>query len=178
MSKFSLSPFSPWRDGYAKENSYGDEGFSVRSVLLALAGCAGVSVQRVASEADYQGGVRFYQPQPYLLVTDAKGAIETSVVYLPKTNEEYAYRVRSGLNGRRKATLDQARPDLDRRLADERRGRDPDGCRRAWPGGRRVQGRSRAAGRARAGLYAIEFDPKTGLASGLRRVELKVESSK
>ncbi len=65
-------------------------------VLLALAGCAGVSVQRVASEADYKGGVRFYRPQPYLLVTDAKGAIETSVVYLPKMTEEYSFRVPPG----------------------------------------------------------------------------------
>ena len=149
-------------------------------VLLAFAGCAGVSVQRVASEADYKGGVRFYRPQPYLLVTDAKGAIETSVVYLPKTNEEYAYRVRSGLNGvDAKATLDQGWNLTS--IGDSR----TNGAAEILTA---VGGLGRAAAAFKGvlappdelapGLYAIEFDPKTGLASGLRRVDLKVESSK
>jgi hypothetical protein len=55
-------------------------------VLLVLYGCAGVSVARLDSDSSYRGGVRFYRPQPYLLVTDAKGALETSIVYLPKVN--------------------------------------------------------------------------------------------
>jgi hypothetical protein len=149
-------------------------------VLLCLAGCAGVSIQRVASDSDYKGGVRFYRPQPYLLVTDAKGAIETTVIYLPKTNEEYAFRVRPGLNGvDAKATLDQGWNLTS--IGDSR----TNGAAEILTA---VGGLGRAAAAFNGvlappdelapGLYAIEFDPKTGLASGLRRVELKVETSR
>jgi len=154
--------------------------FRIVPVLLALAGCAGVSVQRIESEADYKGGVRFYRPQPYLLVTDAKGAIETSVVYLPKTNEEYSFRVRAGLNGvDAKATLDQGWNLTS--IGDSR----TNGAAEVLTA---VGGLGRAASvltgviaspeELAPGLYAIQFDPKTGLASGLVRVELNAETSR
>ncbi len=149
-------------------------------VLFCLAGCAGVSIQRVASDADYKGGARFYRPQPYLLVTDAKGSIETTVIYLPKTNEEYAFRVRAGFNGvDAKATLDQGWNLTS--IGDSR----TNGAAEILTA---VGGLGRAAAAFKGvlaspeelspGLYAIEFDSQTGLASGLRRVELKVETSK
>ena len=151
------------------------------ALLICLAGCAGVTVERLASEADYRGGVRFYRPQPYLLVTDAKGALETSIVYLPKTSEEYAFRVRPGWNGvEAKGAFDQGWNLTS--IGDSR----TNGAAEVLTA---VGGLGRAAGTfpgilppregdLAPGLYAIEFDPKTGLASGLRRIELKVETSK
>jgi len=149
--------------------------------LLFLSACAGVAVERIRSDADYRGGVRFYRPQPYLLVTDAKGAIETSIVYLPKTTEEYALRVRPGLNGvDAKATFDQGWNLTS--IGDAR----TNGAAEILTA---VGGLGRAAAAFKGviaaqeaelapGLYAIEFDPATGLASGLRRVALKVENAK
>jgi hypothetical protein len=149
--------------------------------LLFLSACAGVTVDRVRSDADYRGGVRFYRPQPYLLVTDAKGAIETSIVYLPKTSEEYVLRVRPGLNGvDAKANFDQGWNLTS--LGDAR----TNGAAEILTA---VGGLARSAAAFQGalaepaeplapGLYAIEFDPATGLASGLRRVALKVEAGK
>jgi hypothetical protein len=149
--------------------------------LLLLTACAGVSVERIRSDADYKGGVRFYRPQPYLLVTDAKGAIETSIVYLPKVSEEYALRVRPGLNGvDAKAAFDQGWNLTS--LGDAR----TNGAAEILTA---VGGLARAAAALEGalaeppaplapGLYAIEFDPQTGLARSLRRVNLTVENAK
>lgn len=149
--------------------------------LLLLTACAGVSVERIRSEADYRGGVRFYRPQPYLLVTDAKGAIETSIVYLPKTSEEYALRVRPGFNGvDAKATFDQGW-NLTA-LGDSR----TNGAAEVLTA---VGGLARSAAALEGalaepgaqlapGLYAIEFDAATGLAKLLRRVNLAVEAGR
>jgi hypothetical protein len=149
-------------------------------LVLCLAGCAGVSVQRLASESDYRGGVRFYRPQPYLLVTDAKGAIETSIVYLPKTNEEYAFRVRFGLNGvDAKAAFDEGWNLTS--IGDSRTNGTAEILTAVGGLGRlaaTLKGVLAAPGELAPGLYAIEFDSKTGLASALRRVELKVEASR
>src|SRR5882724_5674181 len=82
-------------------------------ILLCLAaafiGCAGVSVTRLDSEAKYEGGVRFYRPQPYLLVSNfSTGERQASIVYLPKKNEEYVLKVHSGLGDvDAKATFDE-----------------------------------------------------------------------
>src|SRR5689334_25443316 len=75
----------------------------------ATAGCAGVSVTRLESSAKYDGGVRFYRPQPYLLVTNfSSGERQASIVYLPKKDEEYVLKVHSGLGEvDAKATFDQ-----------------------------------------------------------------------
>ena len=150
-------------------------------VVLCLAGCAGVSVQRLASESDYGGGVRFYRPQPYLLVTDAKGSVETSLVYLPKTNEEYALRVRPGFNSvDAKATFEDGWKLTS--IGDSRSNGAAELLTAAGGLGRLAASLKGAlAGPAESlapGLYAIEFDPKTGLVSALRRVELKVEGSR
>ena len=149
--------------------------------LLLLNACAGVSVERIRSDADYKGGVRFYRPQPYLLVTDAKGAIETSIVYLPKVSEEYALRVRPGFNGvDAKAAFDQGWNLTS--LGDAR----TNGAAEILTA---VGGLARSAAALEGalaepsaplapGLYAIEFDPATGLARSLRRVNLAVENAK
>ena len=149
--------------------------------LLLLSACAGVSVDRVRSDADYKGGVRFFRPQPYLLVTDAKGAIETSIVYLPKTSEEYVLRVRPGLNGvDAKANFDQGWNLTS--LGDARTNGAAEILTAVGGLGRAAAGFQGALADQSAplapGLYAIEFDPATGLASGLRRVTLKVESAR
>lgn len=149
--------------------------------FLFLSACAGVAVERIRSDADYKGGVRFYRPQPYLLVTDAKGAIETSIVYLPKMNEEYALRVRPGVNGvDAKATFEQGWNLTS--LGDARTNGAAEILTAVGGLGRAAaafKGVIAAEGAELApGLYAIEFDPVTGLASGLRRVALKVENAK
>jgi hypothetical protein len=149
--------------------------------LLFLTACAGVSVDRVRSDADYKGGVRFYRPQPYLLVTDAKGAIETSIVYLPKTSEEYVLRVRPGLNGvDAKASFDQGWNLTS--LGDARTNGAAEILTAVGGLGRAAAGFQGALGEQAAplapGLYAIEFDPATGLAKSLRRVSLTLEAGK
>ena len=141
--------------------------------ILLLTGCAGVSVYRVRTESDYRGGVRFYRPQPYLMVTQAKDALQTAIVYLPKTDEEYAFQTHSGLGDvDMKATLEQgwnlteigesrksATADILTALGGIAKTAD------AAPG-LLAQGELLSPG-----LYAIEFDPKTGLAVRLKRVE-------
>ncbi len=146
-------------------------------VLLCLSGCAGVSVTRLDSEIKYKDGIRFYRPQPYLLVTDAKGAIETSIVYLPKTNEEYALRVRSGINGvDAKATFDQGWNLTS--LGDARTNGFAESLTALGGLGRAAAGFRGALADETAdlapGLYAIEFDSATGLAKSLRRVVLSL----
>ena len=66
-------------------------------ILLAAAslacalGCSHVAVRQVTAEKPYQGGVRFYRPWPYLLVTvDRNEAVLAQVIYLPDHSQEYA----------------------------------------------------------------------------------------
>jgi hypothetical protein len=148
--------------------------------LLCLSACAGVSITRLDSESKYRDGVRFYRPQPYLLVTDAKGAIETSIIYLPKTNEEYALRVRSGVNGvDAKAAFDQGWNLTS--LGDARTNGFAESLTALGGLGRAAAGFKGALAGPESelspGLYAIEFDPGTGLAKSLRRVVLSVSST-
>lgn len=155
--------------------------FCLFPALLCFVGCAGVSVTRLDSESQYHDGVRFYRPQPYLLVTDAKGAMETSIVYLPKTNEEYALRVRSGLNGvDAKAAFDQGWNLTS--LGDARTNGFAETLTALGGLGRAAAAFKGAiappAAELSPGLYAIEFDPATGLAKSLRRVSLTVENAK
>jgi len=131
--------------------------------LLVLSACAGVGVERIHSESDYKDGVRFYRPQPYLLVTDAKGAIETSIVYLPKTNEEYALRVRAGLNSvDAKATFEQGWNLTS--LGDDRTNGTADILTAVGSLARSAaafNGALAPGEELAPGLYAIEFDPAT-----------------
>lgn len=147
--------------------------------LLLLTGCAGVSVYRVKTESDYRGGVRFYRPQPYLLVTQAKDALQTTILYLPKTDEEYAFQTHSGLGDvDMKATLDQGWNLTE--LGETRRSGAAD-LLTALGGIAKTaiaaEGLLPPGELLSPGLYAIEFDPKTGLALRLHRVTLAVESA-
>lgn len=146
--------------------------------LLFLSGCAGVSVYRISSDADYKGGVRFYRPQPYLMVTQARDTLQTSIVYLPKINEEYAVRTRSGLGDvDSKATFDDGWNLTE--LGESRRSGTADLLTAVGGLGKAAlsaaQGLLPPSEILSPGLYAIQFDPKTGLAVRLRKVELDVE---
>jgi hypothetical protein len=147
---------------------------------LLLTGCAGVSIYRVGTEADYKGGIRFYRPQPYLMVTQAKEALQTSVVYLPKTDEEYALKTHSGLGDvDMKATLEQGWNLTE--LGESRKSATADiltalgGIAKTAVA---VPGLLPQGELLSPGLYAIEFDAKTGLAVRLRRVALPVEEGR
>jgi hypothetical protein len=147
---------------------------------LLSAGCAGVAVKRVATDADYSGGVRFYRPQPYLLITNyASGERQAQIVYLPKVNEEYSLRVRSGFGSvDAKATLADGW-----NLTSIGESRTPETAEllSALGGVGKIaattfQGAVGTKGEGLPpGLYAIEFDRATGLVSHLRRVELAEE---
>jgi hypothetical protein len=143
------------------------------------AACGGVTVTRLASEADYEEGVRFYRPQPYLLVTNfSTGERQAQVVWLPKKDEEYVLRVRSGLGDvSAQATLDQGW-NLTQ-LGDSRKNGTADVLGAVADLGKvalsaAVAPPPKGEGLP-PGLYAIEFEAKTGLVSRLRRVDFTVE---
>lgn len=49
-----------------------------------------MAVRQVTAEKPYDGGVRFYRPWPYLLVTvDKNEAVQAQVIYLPDLSQEY-----------------------------------------------------------------------------------------
>ena len=57
-------------------------------LLIFVAGCAGVTVSPITSEN--QKGIRFYQPQPYLLVTQDKfGNSQSKIIWLPNPTKEF-----------------------------------------------------------------------------------------
>jgi len=67
-------------------------------IMSCVVGCARVEITKITSKNPYTEGIRFYRPYPYLLITkDNEGNLESKIVYLPKTNEEYAIRVKSGI---------------------------------------------------------------------------------
>ncbi len=148
--------------------------------LLLLTGCAGVTVYRVDSESAYKGGVRFYRPQPYLLVTQLKDSLQTAIVYLPKVNEEYAFQTHSGMGDMEmKAALEQGWNLTE--LGETRRSGSAD-LLTALGGIAKTavaaEGLLQQGELLSPGLYAIEFDPKTGLAARLHRVELAAEGAR
>lgn len=141
------------------------------AVAMAAA-CAAVRVSRLTSDKEYVEGIRFYRPAPYLLVTeDAKGDLEVSLIYLPKTNEEYVIRFKSGpgsadmkfkLDGGWNLTefgetRDSKIPELVTSLAGAFTG--------ALKGGEGV------TSKPAPGLYALIFDSNTGLVAGIRLVQ-------
>jgi len=154
------------------------------SLLAALclglsAGCASVGVTRLARESDYREGFRFYRPQPYLLVSSKGTDRSAQVVWLPKKDEEYVLRVRSGLGA-----VDAKFALQDGwNLTEFGESRDPKTA--DLVGG--VLGIAKtveaAAGSPRGddlvpGLYAIEFDPATGLVRRLEKIDLTKEASR
>lgn len=69
--------------------------------LCGLCGCSQVIVEQY-KPTEYKNGIRFYRPQPYILVSqtkDDKGSPtgnSISVVYLPDPTQEYVIRVDAG----------------------------------------------------------------------------------
>ncbi len=77
---------------------------TLASALVALAlacGCSSVSVRKLASPQDYQEGVRFYRPAPYLAVTKEatkEGALyKSQILFLPDPSQEYVVEWSAGL---------------------------------------------------------------------------------
>jgi len=65
----------------------------VVTLLAMLAGCAGIKIVKVTD--DSTEGLRFYRPEPYLIVTSSS----TTIQWLPNFKQEYAVQVRSGWFG-------------------------------------------------------------------------------
>ncbi|MGD1010867.1 MAG: hypothetical protein ABR951_12055 [Candidatus Aminicenantales bacterium] len=145
-------------------------GLLIAAVAL-MAACAEIKVSRLTSDKDYVEGIRFYRPAPYLLVTeDAKGALQVSLIYLPKTKEEYVIQFKSGLGSADMKfkldggwnltdfgeTRDSKIPELVTSLATAFTG-----ALKSEPGG---------PSKPAPGLYALIFDPNTGLVSEIRLV--------
>jgi len=149
-------------------------GLFLAAVALTAA-CARINVSRLTSEKGYVEGIRFYRPAPYLLVTrDAKEALQISLIYLPKTTEEYVIQFKSGLGSAEMKfkldggwnltdfgeTRDSKIPELVTSLANLSTG--------VLKGGE-----PSAAGpkpELAPGLYALIFDPQTGLVSEIKLV--------
>ena len=145
-------------------------GFFLAAVVLTAA-CARISVSRLASDKDFVEGIRFYRPAPYLLVTaNDKGALQVSLIYLPKTSEEYVIQFKSGLGSADMKfkldggwnltdfgeTRDSKIPELVTSLATAFTG-----ALRTEPG---------TPSQPALGLYALIFDPQTGLVSEIKLV--------
>jgi hypothetical protein len=155
-------------------------GLFIAAVALTAA-CARISVSRLTSDSVQAEGIRFYRPAPHLLVTqDAKGALEVSLIYLPKTNEEYVIQFKSGLGSADMKfkldggwnltdfgeTRDSKIPELVTSLA-------------TLSAGALKAGEPHAAepkGEVVPGLYALIFDPNTGLVSEIKLVHKFVPS--
>lgn len=142
-------------------------------LVLVSSGCAGVGVTRLGKEGDYRDGIRFYRPQPYLLVSSkATGDRQAQIVWLPKKDEEYVLRVRSGLGA-----VDAKFALQDGwNLTEYGESRDPGTADIVAS----ILGVAKAAealvasggGDLTPGLYALVFDPATGLVTSARRVEI------
>ena len=147
--------------------------------LLFLSACAAVSVDRLHSDADYKGGIRFYRPVPYLLISNfSTGERQANVVWLPNKNEEYVVKVHSGMgtvdakftlqDGWNLTEFGEARDSKTAELIGSATGL----LKAVEPlivqKGEGIQ----------PGLYAIEFDSTTGLVKALKRITLDVERSK
>lgn len=72
-------------------------------VVLFVSGCSKVIVEPY-DPGKYTEGLRFYRPEPYLLVSQVlaadktpTGAVQTQIVYLPNHQEEYVIRERAWL---------------------------------------------------------------------------------
>ena len=147
--------------------------------LASLGGCASVGVTRLSKDADYREGIRFYRPQPYLLVSTKGSERSAQVVWLPKKDEEYVLRVRSGLGA-----VDAKFALQDGwNLTEFGESRDPqtgDILGGAIGLAKTVEALAAPPGSddLPPGLYAIEFDSATGLVRALRRIDLTKEGSR
>ncbi len=157
-------------------------GLVVAGILLATAGCAGIEIAKVTDKNAETGGVHFYRPWPYLLVTKgADGVVIASVIYLPKINEEYAIKVKSGM-GTINASYDLANGWQLTKMGDTRDSKVPEtisavaGMTTAASGMVKTLGfgleEDLASKPLALGLYRFEFDKKTGFVKGLVPVSL------
>ena len=139
--------------------------------LVAVIGCSTVEVRPL--DGTYKDGLRFYRPEPYLLVTrDDDGKIQSTIVYLPNKKEEYVVRavprlgtvdMKAALEGGWNltslgATIDTKIHETITALT---------GLAQATAG---LKGRSVTD---QPGLYKIEFDPATGSVSNIKRVTIQ-----
>jgi hypothetical protein len=72
---------------------------SALGLTVSIVGCAGVIVAPVKNDDVKTEGVRYYQSEPYLLVTkdSVKATYSIQLIFLPNYNKGYAVRVKSGL---------------------------------------------------------------------------------
>jgi len=143
-------------------------------LAVLVSGCATVEVTKV-TDATYKDGLRFYRPDPYLLVTaDKDGNLQTSVIFLPNKAEEYVLRSHSGVGvAEVSATLEggwnltQLGTKVDTKVPETITA---------------LTGTLQAAGGIAAlrtslplkpGLYRIKFDPTTGAVSGVQTVPMQ-----
>jgi hypothetical protein len=139
--------------------------------LVAMSGCSTVEVKPF--DGTYKDGLRFYRPEPYLLVTkDKDGIVQSAIVYLPNKKEEYIVRavprlgtvdMKAALDGGWNltslgATIDTKIPETITALS---------GLAQAAAG---LRGRSMTD---EPGLYRIEFDSTTGRVSTITKVPIQ-----
>ena len=142
------------------------------ALILAAAGCGGLTIRQITPRHPYKEGLRFYRPHPYLWVTkDKSGALQGAIVWLPDKSQEYVATAKSGLgggdtrlvleNGWNLTGFSESRESPAADLITALSGSLQD-VTRLLP----------AAGREelRPGLYVFLFDGATGLVSGLRPV--------
>ncbi len=141
----------------------------VASLIVAASGCAAVRVRPAKEGAE---GVRFYAPYPYLLVSQSKDdGLQATIVYLPKMNEPYLVSVSAGLGSvDAKLTLENGW-NLTQfgATADSK----SDALITAMSGLLTAGAKSKLTTKPQElvpGLYAIQFNDKTGLATGLSAV--------
>jgi hypothetical protein len=141
------------------------------ALLVVVAGCSTVEVKPF--DGTYKDGLRFYRPEPYLLVTkDKDGNLQSAIVYLPNKKDEYVVRavprlgtvdMKVALEGGWNltslgATIDTKIPETITALS---------GLAQAAAG---LRGRSVID---EPGLYRIEFDSSTGRVSSITKVPIQ-----
>ncbi len=143
-------------------------------LAVTMVSCSAVEITKV-SDSTYSDGVRFYRPEPYLLVTkDKDGNLQTSIISLPNKNEEYVIKPKVRLGTVEvSATLEggwnltQLGTKADTKIPEMITA---------------LTGTLQAAGGIAAlrtslplepGLYRIEFDKTTGEVSGVKKITLK-----
>jgi hypothetical protein len=74
------------------KEGHGMDRLMVALAFLAVTGCSTVEVKPF-DPTSYQDGLRFYRPEPYLLVTrENDGMLRSMIIYLPNKKEEYVVR--------------------------------------------------------------------------------------
>jgi hypothetical protein len=158
-----------------KEENIRVKNLSVVVVIVAvfLHGCAGVEVTRITKENPYKEGIRFYRPYPYLLITKVKQGenLECKIVYLPNVNEEYAVRVKSGIGSTEaKLTLEDGWNLTQFGETRESKSAEMVNALTGSLAGLKQFLKMNQENELLPGLYALIFDEKTGLVSGVKPV--------